>query len=537
MKIYKINVIIVILLSVFLFERCVSDTIDMDEVTDTSNRELSIDGPGVIVEGSVSDLVQELDLDTLVETDENGLLWFKYDIGYTFDWQNLLTLNDISGEYSYDLSEITPILQYGSSLLAGQSIDFSENIVMFSDEDIRLDSLWLKSSMFNMNFDITSGLFSTISLSIPQLYSNGQAYEYVLTSNDLDNGFTLDLSNFYLDFTNNGTTKNSFDVEVHATFSDNINISEDPHMNFSYAMDDFGLEKAYGNFGQKELVNEEEKLDFSAFDMEYLGTTIDLKTIKFDVIGNSSFGVPLSAKVGDITVLNTDTKEQQIFEISDNEFNLDAYIEGDSVIPTDTLNFDLTDISSDFNPNQIISQIQVNVNQDLEDEGFVSDTSTIGTTISLHIPFWFRTSDYTRQDTIEFDYNDQVDSDIADKISELELNLELENGLPFEVQLQVYMIDEDYNIVDSLYQTEEDKPYVQAAKINDDGSLSEGTTSSFSVNVDSDNLDLWGEKDVKYMILKMDGITANDGEDYVQVSEDNYIKATLSFSVSGKIDE
>ncbi len=533
MKIFRINVLIVILLNIFLFERCVSDTIDMDEISDNSDREYSLDVPGLTVQGSVLDIIDELDVDTLIEADEDGMLSFYYDMDYSYDCSSVMDFSDISGEYSFALASSI------SSFVGGQSVENSETIQLLDDDEIRLDTLLLTDGSFSLDFDFSDGLIDSVIIQIPELYTDNEIYVDTLVGYKLTNTYTVDLSGSYFDFTK-GQTQNSLDVVLKVVLSQDVSSASSQYFNVSYSAADLAFDKAYGNFGNKIIADEEQKISFDAFDSEYLGTSLELKKMKVKVVGESTIGIPLLANIGDVVLTDTVSGESVTSTTDDGELTIDAYEEGGSTVPTDSVDLEITDLG-DMMPNQISTSVLVKANQDDETEvGFISNSSGVDTKIRLTIPLWFKTSAYARQDTINFDYNEDIDSgdSISGKISELAVNFDIENGLPFGVTLQVDMVDEDYNVVDSLFESEDDMPTIESATLNSDGSLAESTKSSFSIAVEGDDLELWGEKDVKYLILKISGATGTGGDDdYVKVSEDNYINATLSFSVTGKIDE
>ena len=68
----------------------------------------------------------------------------------------------------------------------------------------------------------------------------------------------------------------------------------------------------------------------------------------------------------------------------------------------------------------------------------------------MNVPLWFKSTNYSRSDTIEFDYNadidDEDDEPLSDKLETLTANFNVENGLPFDIKFQIYLTDIDYSI-------------------------------------------------------------------------------------------
>ncbi len=550
MKIFKVNILIISLLSIVLFGRCVSDTINLDDVSDEANREYSLDIPGLTLRGSITDLFEEFNMDTLLIADEDGLYWYNYNTTSTYDWQSLFTLDSPSGDFEYDFSDFGIVGIPGINI-DNVEIDNSEEIVISQDEDLKLDSLFLDGGELNLTFESTSDLIQSIELTIPQLFINDEVYTTFISSSSLSEGVSIDLEGAMFDFTA-GESSNTINIETTVTISGDAGELSNASLKASYSLD-LDLSKAYGYFGSRVVVDEDESFAFGAFDEENLGTTLSLADMQIEVIGQNTYGAQLHGEVSSVVFSNTNTGVDKLLTMDEGvgEINIDAYNVGDTEIPADTFELnssnssleDFLTLDDSFVPNQISSHVQVTINpDDDESQNFVTDTSTIKTTINLNIPLWFKADTYSRLDTIDFNFNEDIDDNddeddtsLSDQISSMTINFDVDNRLPFEMSMQLYFADENYVYVDSLFASEDKLAHVDAATLDDDGNIEESTASSFSVEVDSDMLDLWSEKDVKYILFKTTGATG--GDDYVKVKTDNYIDITLSFSVTGKLNE
>ena len=125
MKLFRIGFILITFLSVILFERCVSDTINLDDVPDEANRPYAIDVPGMRIHGTAMEIFDELDVDSIIEVDESGLFWFYYDEEFVQDWDNMLALNEISNSFYYDMSS------YLGAGLPGTAVRLTNDEVLF----------------------------------------------------------------------------------------------------------------------------------------------------------------------------------------------------------------------------------------------------------------------------------------------------------------------------------------------------------------------------------------------------------------------
>ncbi len=545
MKIFRISIILVTFLSVILFQRCVSDTINLDDVPDEANRTYAVDVPGGTIHGTAMEIFEELDIDSIIEVDEDGLLYFYYDEEFVKDWESMLVLNEISNSYYYDMSSFLGAASLGFPV----RVSNNESIVLTNEEDVRLDTVMWKAGEFNFTFSSSSPAIDSVIITIPQLYINDEIFTDTIVASELNDTYSIDLTDTYMDFTKYAGDVNSINLITDVIFSEDAGSYSSAILSMSYEMTNLGLDKAIGYFGTRVISDDERTVDFDAFDNNYLTTDVVLKDLLLEVHSENTFGVPVEITSGDIIFTNTDTNEDVAIVIEDgnNIIDLDNYVDGSSVIPTALLeinrdNSNLEDLLNinQFAPNKVSSHIQIIANPDDADLNFfITDTSNVKTTIRMNVPLWFKSSTYTRADTIAFDYNGDIDDDedesLSDKLEKLTVNFNVENGLPFDLKIQVYFTDADYNVVDQLFSSDSEIPFIESAVLDDQDRLSEPTTSSFEAEIDNDRLELWSDNDIKHAIIKVTGAT--DDEDYVKLCEDNYISINLSLSAEGKLGE
>jgi hypothetical protein len=68
------------------------------------------------------------------------------------------------------------------------------------------------------------------------------------------------------------------------------------------------------------------------------------------------------------------------------------------------------------------------------------------------IPFWFKTANYNRTDTVQFDVREKInDSTTIDYLDKMNLYFTFNNGMPFNIYSQGYFIDDNFNVIDSVF--------------------------------------------------------------------------------------
>ena len=120
---------------------------------------------------------------------------------------------------------------------------------------------------------------------------------------------------------------------------------------------------------------------------------------------------------------------------------------------------------------------------------FLTDESRIDVDFEFLLPFWFKADSFALEDTMDMDLsNISEDLDIIDKIT---VTLEVSNGLPLDIDFQIYFLDSLYNPVDTLF-AENSRPVISSGIIGVDNTvIAPGvkTTSVTLLNSDIMNLE------------------------------------------------
>ena len=113
----------------------------------------------------------------------------------------------------------------------------------------------------------------------------------------------------------------------------------------------------------------------------------------------------------------------------------------------------------------------------------------------------------------------------------------MESYFPANAYLQVYFLDENYSLTDSLYSGGFDLPLIAAPELGADGRplSDEALLTTKEANVIPSTINNIVES--KYIVLKYSFESANfDDEANVKIFEDYYINAKVGFQATGKID-
>ena len=102
--------------------------------------------------------------------------------------------------------------------------------------------------------------------------------------------------------------------------------------------------------------------------------------------------------------------------------------------------------------------------------------------VEVHIPLELSLSNIVLTDTMDFDLNVNTDST---KINSLTINLAAQNGFPMGMNSQIYFVDENYTIIDSLFTN---RLNLEPATVSN-GVVDQSVNTKESINISADRMD------------------------------------------------
>jgi hypothetical protein len=145
----------------------------------------------------------------------------------------------------------------------------------------------------------------------------------------------------------------------------------------------------------------------------------------------------------------------------------------------------------------------------LSQQNFIADTSKFKATIEVTLPMWFRTGDFSLQDTVAFDFANILGSGgklNSDAIQLAMIRLVIDNGLPIDVRMQAYFTNSSYQVIDSMFL--DNLPQIPSAAIDNVTAAVTGSTNKESI-ASLDNVKIRKIKDTKWIVIKATLATTN----------------------------
>jgi hypothetical protein len=137
----------------------------------------------------------------------------------------------------------------------------------------------------------------------------------------------------------------------------------------------------------------------------------------------------------------------------------------------------------DFAPTSILYQMNAHINEGLvTGNNFVADTSTLHVNLNVNIPLYGHATNILLRDTAQIDFGNLDQSEIQ----KASLKIDATNQLPLDAIIQLYLTDDKYIVIDSLfeYQTE----FAKASTVTSSGTLLQAGVLNTTVVLDPDKL-------------------------------------------------
>jgi hypothetical protein len=194
----------------------------------------------------------------------------------------------------------------------------------------------------------------------------------------------------------------------------------------------------------------------------------------------------------------------------------------------DALNSNLKEALA-ITPRYLYYGIKSSANPAGKAQNYVTDTSKINVDMQVEIPIYLRTGLIEFSDTLDMDLKDIAGG--SDSIKTLLIHTSFENGMPFDLNLQVFLMDQNHQMIDSLF-TINDQPIIGSGILDTKGKVKESVKKSTDITFT--NARITALKNVRFGLVKAGVITANKGKDFVKFYSDYRLK--VRFSVQTKFE-
>lgn len=471
--------IILPIIIVSLFSRCMQDEYNFSKLDDEMELEIGILAPVAYGSLTLDDLISQFDSTSFIDTDPEGLLFITYEDSLaSFSVEEFLDVPDQEFfQYYYDSDyDIPPFIDWGDTLAVNRSTTYP---FTFTNNE-KLDSIILDDGNFHL--DVSSSFLhdGTILLTMPNVTRNGISFSETIKvsrpSGGYDTTYDFSLAGYVIALDNSNPDTSLLQVDFGLEFVNSGNgMSEGDNVLIETSIQNIDFGGVFGYIGDYDMLGQEGSLNLGFFEKAFDGNIrFENPQINFKI--NNSFGVPAEVDINRFTGFKEGDSIQLDISPSANPFRyayptLTDYLNSDylkdTVLSINGTNSEISDFLA-FLPSSLEYNMSATSNPDGEggSYNFLTDESKIDVEFEFMLPLWFEAEGFAYVDTLEDVLKAGWDEN-TDMVERITVMLEVANGLPLDIEFQVTFIDSLYNPVDSLF-AENEQPIISAGELDNE---------------------------------------------------------------------
>ena len=459
--------------------------------------------PIATAETSFQELIENFDENTFITIDPDGLIRLRYEGDVSTK-----TSEEILADAVASLPAILPL------------IDTLIELPFNSPEELEVDSA-LISPGATVGFTATrpEGLPSIdrIKVTLPQARLNGQP---LVLERDFPAGLTI-LSKTPIDI--GGYSLIPQDGKLFAQY-EAFDVNGDPVIFVDgegllvLNIANFGFSYVEGFLGYRIHDGERDTIAIEFFE-NWIDGEVYFADPEIRINLENSFGIPTRSVINVFDIYTATGEvlplESDVLNIADNQGIDFLYPSSNQVgeVLTQTFVFDKNNSNIvevlGSQPVALDYDVDARTNPDslLNIRGFLTDESYYKVQVEVELPMHGWARGFVATDTFDVDFADY------DNIKEVEFKLISDNGTPLDIGTQVYFLDENDVVLDSLLSSQE--TLIAAAPVNSQGVVEDVFTKTTFVTYSADRFDR--VRNAKKAILNTAFSTVNDGGVVVKV--------------------
>ncbi|MDX1666217.1 MAG: hypothetical protein R3350_03265 [Saprospiraceae bacterium] len=409
--------------------------------------------PLVDTRATIGDLLEDFEEDATLMVDADGSMRFVYR-GDVLSQSS----REIFGSVDQALPPIIPVTEKRAGL------------ALTTPDGVEIDLVRLKAGDFIYYFESRNDVPVEVIVTLPQIRREGQALQFMHSLPAYDGNGLAPFA------TNQGNPASLAGYEIEAE-NDSLFIthevitpdgSEGELTNFVVRFQDLDFSYAEGYLGMQTFAGGLDTIYIDFFDnwtqgeVEFLNPTV---TFEFE----NSIGIPSRAIINRFNVLTVDGLVLPLQGDFVEEGIAFPYPTLEEVGQTKRLEFVVDTANSNIAP--LLGSKPVAVEYDVDvlthpegdssRRGFVTDEGDYSVQVEVDIPLVGNATDFVALDTFDINLSDYGDVD------EAEFKVIADNSIPLEMVLQIYFLDAQGRVIDSLLDSPE--RLVDSAPVNDEG--------------------------------------------------------------------
>ena len=393
----------------------------------------------------------------------------------------------------------------------------------------------------SLDLDILSDFqhSGTVQVLIPSLIRDGLPFEQFIdlnyTSGPVSASESVDLTGYTMDLTDGGTTANTLPVTMSLTLVNSGNgVNGNESVDIEFNFNNLEFEEIFGDFGQQTISLDNDSILIRIFSNSVDGT-FQLTDPKLRLFIENSFGFPVRISIDTLDSRNVNTGETtpllpglMPFDINYPTLaQIGQSVRTDTVIDNSNSNiialmeptpkYLVHAISGQSNPPSAPSAY----NFLRHDSRFVVDTE-------LEMPLIGWADDWSIADTVGFTFQEEN----VDEIESIELRVVVENHFPMNARMQIWLMDENFNLLDSLITDQGD--IIETGVIDENGRVVEPTLTITDIPWDQSRMPNLYNARHAWVFADAESTTADQGT-VVRVYDSYYMNFWLGLKINASV--
>lgn len=500
------------------------DQFNMDKLSTEVEFSPSLAAPLAYGAFSIQDILETLnDSAGLVSITEDSLILISYaDTAYSLTAEEVVEIPDHIGAETYIQSDVN--IPAWNSLPDGSEYTFvkTERMDFAIEPEDRIDSVRVKAGTLDLEAFSEfrhSGELNITSSNIIDENGDTLNLTFMISSaaGDFFNSTQYDLSNYIITM---DEISGSAVVEVHFNLKlikSPADIAVDEEAGVTLTFSNLEYRAVFGYIAERSITDLEESIDLEFFNALDEVPEIYFADPEFTLKVHNSFGVPmtldinyfrarsfLDGSITDLTFKNDTMNPFVIYAPSVEQLGQTRTTERRYNVETSNIDELISSV-----PDRIEFSFGASTGNPSGSAGqnFLLDTSKLTLEAEVLLPMWLSTTGYTLRDTLDI----AIDSLMMnlDFIERINFRLTTINEWPLEILTQVYFVDDAFEVVDSLFESQ--IPLLAPAPVTSEGELDADLLTPNVLDVELSNEKLENLSNATRMMFVATARTADNG--------------------------
>jgi hypothetical protein len=519
------------------FNSCIKEIQDIKDLKFQEEWKPGMAVPLVHSQFSIDQILKQNEWDSLFQFDPDNFMSVVYQKKFVSEYaSDFISIQDQafnSPPLEYNVSGDSVLINNAVSVEKSQVYDFSFG----GDQEI--EKITLKQGNMNINLTTDFRKSGELQILIPNAKKGGQIFNQTITFSytgqepivvDED----IDLKGYTLDLTGSGSQRNKVPVTFKVTlYASGTYIRKDDDADIKLSLSSLDFSYIEGYLGYYDWNFQRDSLLINIYDGTE-GGRIYFADPKINMELFNTLGAPISVETNKLKFSNSNNEERDVqssLVASPFYINYPTISQRGKQSYTEVVvnkdNSNLPEILSIL-PNHMFFDFDIELNKDGKVyDNFALDTSTIKMDVELELPLHGRTENWTVVQDNDFEMPELVDD-----VEKVQFNIVIENGFPMEAEMQLYFVDSNDVVFDSLLTTSD---YIfRSAKIDNEGKVSEPTKTVTSIEVYRERVD--EIKNTRKLRLQTRLSTTNNGQTDIKIYSHYIFDVKLSLLAKVKKD-